>query len=127
MVKEAEAQSERDRERKELAEARNLADHTVYSSEKAIRDFGDRISLEDRQNLGDAVDRLKKTKEGERADEIRKAAEALNQTLHDVSKKLYEAASGAGGPAPGAGSEKPAGDNVVDAEFRPKPEDRKAG
>jgi len=81
-------------------------------------------SLEERQNLGDAVDRLKKAKEGERADEIRKAAEGLNQGLHDVSKRLYEAASGAGGPTPGAAPEKPAGENVVDAEFRTKPEDR---
>ena len=127
MVKDAEAQAERDRQRKELAEARNLADHTIYSAEKTIRDYGDRISLEERQNLGDAVDRLKKAKEGERADEIRKAAEGLNQGLHEVSKRLYEAASGATGPTPGAAPEKPAGENVVDAEFRTKPEDRKAG
>jgi molecular chaperone DnaK len=121
MVKDAEAFADRDQERKELAEARNLADHTVYSAEKTIRDYGDKIPLGDRQNLEGAVDRLKKAKDGGRADEIRKAAEALTQALHDFSKTLYEAAAGAGGP------QKPAGENVVDAEFKKKPEDRKAG
>jgi molecular chaperone DnaK len=121
MVKDAEAFSDRDKERKELAEARNLADHTVYSAEKTIRDYGDKIPLGDRQNLEGAVDRLKKAKDGGSADEIRKAAEALTQTLHAFSKTLYEAAAGAGGP------QKPAEDHVVDAEFKKKPEDRKAG
>ena len=128
MVKDAESFSDKDRDRKELAEARNLADHTIYATEKTLRDYGERLAPPDKAKVEESLEQLRKAKESDRAQDIRREAEAVTRTLHEFSKSLYEAASRAGqAPPPGGGAESRPQDTVVDAEFKPKPEDRKAG
>jgi len=129
MVKDAESMAERDKVRKELAETRNLAEHAVYTTQKTLREYGDKLSPGDKGKIEAAVERLQKVKDGDQLEEIKRATEEVNRTLHEFSKTLYETARNEGaqassqGAAPGRGGE----GNVVDAEFRTKPDDRKAG
>jgi len=73
MVKEAEQFAEKDKARKDLAEARNQADHTVYGAEKSLRDYGEKLSQGDREKIQAAVDRLKKAKDSDQASDIKQA------------------------------------------------------
>jgi molecular chaperone DnaK len=127
MVKEAEQFADKDKARKEIAEARNQADHTVYSAEKAVREYGDKLSPGDKEKIQAAVERLKKAKDSDQAGEIKRAIEETNRTLHDFSKTLYEAAAknaAQGQAAPGGngrgGQESPSEDKVIDADFKTK-------
>src|SRR6185295_7910514 len=139
MVKDAEAFADKDKSRKELAEARNMADHTVYATEKALKDYGDKISAEEKTKVETALEKLRKAKEAEKADEIKRAIEEVSQASHEFSKHLYEeaakkqAAAGGGaqagptdgaGEAPraasGSGSGKPGDEKIIDADFKTK-------
>jgi molecular chaperone DnaK len=133
MVRDSEQFAEKDKQRKDIAEARNQADHTVYASEKAVRDFGDKVGADDKAKIEKAVEALKKAKEGEDAAAMKRAVEAVNQSLHGVSQQLYEAAAkaqqqgqgaGAGGPAPEApregGAKKGGDEKIIDADFKTK-------
>ncbi|HZE98518.1 MAG TPA: molecular chaperone DnaK [Planctomycetota bacterium] len=139
MVKDAEAYADKDKERKELAEARNQADHVVYATEKALKDYGDKISASEKEKVEKALENLRKAKDGDKADEIKRATEAVTQASHEFSKHLYEeaakkqAAAGDGtqtGPsnggaeapraASGAGSGKEGDEKIIDADFKTK-------
>jgi molecular chaperone DnaK len=134
MVKDAEAFSEKDKARKDLAEARNQADHTLYATEKALKDYGDKISAGDKEKIEKAVEKLRKAKEGEKADEIKRSIEEINQASHEFSKHLYEeaakkqAAAGGvppeaqpnGGAGPQGGAGKPGDEKIIDADFKTK-------
>ena len=138
MVKDAEAFSEKDKSRKELAEARNMADHTAYATEKALKDYGEKMSAGEKEKVEKALEKLKKSKESDNAVEIKKAVEEVTQASHEFSKHLYEeaakqqgAAQGAGGappppqnggnPGAAAGSKGGAGDEkIIDADFKTK-------
>jgi molecular chaperone DnaK len=135
MVKDAEAYADKDKARKELAEARNQADHVIYATEKALRDYADKISAGEKEKVEKAVEALKKAKDSEKADEIKRATEAVTQASHEFSKHLYEeaakkqAAAGGGSqtgssngesqPAPG-GAGKPGDEKIIDADFKTK-------
>jgi molecular chaperone DnaK len=139
MVKDAEAYAEKDKARKDLAEARNQADHVVYATEKALKDYGDKMSAGEKEKVEKALANLKLVKETEKADEIKRATEAVTQASQEFSKHLYEeaakkqAAAGGGtqtgpsngdGEAPragaGAGSGKPGDEKIIDADFKTK-------
>ncbi|HYF00296.1 MAG TPA: molecular chaperone DnaK [Planctomycetota bacterium] len=132
MVKDAEAFADKDKERKDLAEARNQADHTVYATEKAVKDFGEKLAAADKEKIEKAVEALKKAKESDRADEIKRGIEAVNKALHESSAKLYEeaakqqqSAQGAGAPPPppppgGQGPRPDGGEKIIDADFKTK-------
>ncbi len=129
MVQEAEQMAERDRERKDLAEARNQADHAVYSTEKLLRENADKGAGRSKEGIERALENLKRVKDSNRADEVRRAVADLQSATQEFSKQLYEAAASrpqepaASGPGPqgapgaegGGGAEK-----VIDAEFKTK-------
>jgi len=129
MVKEAEEMAERDRERKELAELRNQADHASYTAEKLLRENGDRAPSRQREGVERALESLKRGKESNRAEEIRRAIADVQTASQEFSKALYESAAAhsqepsAAGPgsqgAPG-GNGGNAGEKVIDAEFKTK-------
>src|SRR6185436_7861230 len=112
MVKDAEAFADKDKSRKEVAEARNMGDHTIYATEKALKDYGDKMSAGEKEKVEKALEKLKKSKESDNAVEIKKAIEEVTQASHEFSKHLYEEAAkqqaaqqGAGGaPPPEAGN-----------------------
>jgi len=122
-VKEAEMHAEDDRKKKELVEARNQADSLIYSTEKSLKDLGDKVDAATRQKVEEAIVPLKKAMEGEDAAEIRRLSEALTQASHKVAEAMYQQASAAGQQQEGAGAQgagKPSAgtdDDVVDADF----------
>ncbi|ESQ85681.1 molecular chaperone DnaK [Asticcacaulis sp. AC466] len=115
MIKTAEANKGEDEKRKALIEARNQADALIHSTEKAVKDFGDKVSNEDKTAIETAITDLKTAKDGEDADDIK----AKHQTLMTASMKLGEAMYAAQQAGEGAeASSAPAEDDgVVDADF----------
>ena len=121
LVKEAEANAEADKKRKEAVEARNQADSLCYQAEKTIKDMEGKGSDELIAKVKTAMDALKEKMKGDDVDAIKKATEELTKPLYELSAELYkqtEAAKGAeaGAGAANAGEAKKADDDVVDAE-----------
>lgn len=116
MVKDAEANAEADKKRRALVEARNQAEALVHSSEKSLKDYGDKVSEADRTAISDAIAALKTAAEGDDADDI----QAKSQTLAEVSMKLgqamYEAAQKEAAEGDARADASKDGD-VVDADF----------
>jgi molecular chaperone DnaK len=135
MVTEAEQYGEEDKKRKELVEAKNQADHILYQTEKTLKDNADKLPAGDKEKIEKASERLKKAREGESIDEIKRAIDELGAASHEFSQKLYEEAAkaqagqaGPSAPAPpqeGGGEPPPAGkgpggEKIIDAEFESK-------
>jgi len=90
MRKEAEVHEEEDKKKRETVEARNAADTIVYTTEKTLRDIGEKITAENRKDVEEKLDALKKVKEGESIEEIQKATEELSQALQKVGGAMYQ-------------------------------------
>jgi len=124
MKKEAEANAADDARQREGIEIRNLADSVVYSTEKLLREQGDKVEAADKQATEAALGELREALKTEDLDRIKKAQEATVQASHKLSEAMYREAQakaqpGAGGaaePGPAGGATPPKGD-VVDAEF----------
>ena len=104
MRKDAESHAEEDRKRRELIEARNGADNTVYAAEKALREFGDKVPAEVRSEVDAKVAEVKKVAEGEDVPAIISATEALGQVIQKIGASVYQGPDGAGqspNPEPG--------------------------
>ncbi len=126
MKKDAEIHAEEDKHKKELIEARNLADSLVYSTEKAMKDAGEKITADEKKPVEDAITELNKVKNGDDLDAIRKASEALSQAAQKIGEKLYAAAAAAEKPAEGEEPKaegEPATETPKDAEVDDKPAD----
>lgn len=93
MRKDAEAHAEEDKKKKELIEARNMADTLVYTTEKAMRDAGDKITADEKKPVEEAIEKLKKVKDGDNVDEIKKATEEMSVAAQKIGEKLYKAAA----------------------------------
>ncbi len=93
MVKDAEAHAEEDRQRREEAEIRNNADTLVYSTEKVLREQGDKVSADEKSAVEGPLGDLKKALEGNDIGAIREASETLMNASQAFSQKLYEAAA----------------------------------
>lgn len=123
LVKEAEANAEADKKRKEAVEARNQADSLCYQAEKTIKDMEGKGSDELIAKVKTAMDALKEKMKGDDVEAIKKATEELTKPLYELSAELYKqteaakgAEAGAGAGAANAGGTKKADDDVVDAE-----------
>jgi molecular chaperone DnaK len=122
MVREAEQHAQQDAEARETAEERNAADTLAYSTEKTIREAGDKISDTDKQSVQNALNELREALKGNDISRIRSAREALEQAWQPVASSLYTHAGAGAGTGEGAGfaggqTEQPESDDVVDAEF----------
>jgi molecular chaperone DnaK len=104
MKKDAEIHADEDKKKKEKVETKNMADTLVFTTEKALKDAGDKITTEEKKPVEDAIENLKKVKDGEDAEAIKKATEELSQAAQKIGEKLYKAATDAAaaqsGPAP---------------------------
>ncbi len=129
MVRDAEAHADEDKKKREAIEARNHADSMVYSTEKSLKEFGDKIDAVEKAAIENKLAELKKLMEGEDADAIKKGTDELAQASHKLAEAMYAKKEGAEeGAAPGAeqaGSAKPKDDNVVDADFEEVKDDKK--
>ena len=132
LVKDAEVHAEDDKKKKELVEARNSADSLIYSTEKSIKELGEKVDSETKGKIEEASAALKKAMEGEDTEEIKRLSEELTQVSHKLAEAMYQQASAdnqqAGADA-GAGSDQAGGaapeEDVVDADFEEVKEDEK--
>ncbi|KKP95688.1 MAG: Chaperone protein DnaK [Candidatus Moranbacteria bacterium GW2011_GWD2_36_12] len=92
MKKDAEMHAEEDKQKKELVEARNMADTLVYTTEKAIKDAGDKVTEEETKPVKEAIEELNKVKNGEDLNDIKAKTETLSQAAQKIGEKLYAAA-----------------------------------
>jgi molecular chaperone DnaK len=130
MVGDAEAHAEEDKKFRELVGARNKADATIHTVEKALKDVGDKVSDDEKKAASEAVAAVKTAMSGDDREEIERKTQALEQASTALLQKMYEqSAAGAGGGSDTGGTgghtEKPK-DDVLDAEFEEvKESDRK--
>jgi molecular chaperone DnaK len=134
MVRDADAHSDEDKKKKQLAEARNEADTLVYSTEKSLKDYGDKLSDTEKQEIQEALEQCRKLKDtSTEPSEIKAATENLMNKSHKLAEHLYKGAgaqagaeAGAGGPdaGPQAGAKGPE-EEVVEAEFEDVDKDKK--
>ncbi|MFH1395181.1 MAG: molecular chaperone DnaK [Candidatus Omnitrophota bacterium] len=129
MKNEAKEHEAEDKKRKELIEARNMLDNLIYATEKAVKDYSDKVSDDEKKKIGEAAEAAKKALTSENIDEIKKAQEELQKVSHKLSEEVYKAAqaqaqqgAGAqgeaqGGQTPGA-EEKKNEEDVVDADYK---------
>ena len=132
-VRDAEMHAEEDRKKKDLVEARNSADTLIYSTEKSLKDLGEKVDSSTRSQVEDAISALRKAMEGNDPDEIKRLSEELTQKSHKLAEAMYQQASqkgqqgtgGGGAGAGGAGGEAEPEEDVVDADFEEVKEDNK--
>jgi molecular chaperone DnaK len=135
MTKEAESHAAEDKKKREVVDLKNQADQLVYSTEKTLKEHGEKVSGDTRGKIESAINNLKEAVKGEDAEAIRKAIENVGTASQELGKVLYEEAAKkqASSAAPGgAGQEAPpppegevkrkGGDDVIDAEFEAKDE-----
>lgn len=129
MRREAETHADEDKKRKDLIEAKNTADNAIYTAEKALRDFGDKVPADVKSKVETEIANVKKTLESDDPARIKSATEQLFQVVQQIGASVYQQGSPEAGPAAGPtpdGQEpgpdsgpKPGGDDdVVDGEFR---------
>jgi molecular chaperone DnaK len=129
MVRDAEAHADEDKKKRDAIEARNHADSMIYSTEKSLKEFGDKIDAVEKGNIENKITELKKVMEGEDAEAIKKATDELAQSAHKLAEAMYaKAQPGEGETAGGsehAGQSAHKDETVVDADFEEVKDDKK--
>jgi molecular chaperone DnaK len=116
MIKDAEAHADEDRKFHELVGARNSADALIHSSEKSLKDLGDKVSGEERHKVETAINDLKEAVKGDNKDVIETKTQALAEAAGKIAEKAYAQQSAEAGAEAG-GAQAASDDDVVDAEF----------
>ena len=134
MVREAEANAAEDKKKKELIEAKNRADNLIYQTEKSLKEYGDKAPADMKSKITSQIESLKKTAEGDNAEDIKKSTDELEKMVGEFSTHMYQQSS-AGAGAQGQGSGEPSDsqssqeqaaegskpeEDVIDAEFEAK-------
>lgn len=126
MKADAEAHADEDQKRKELVEAKNLAEQMVYTAEKAVKDAGEKAPTEIVTEVNEKIDALKKAREGEDLEAIKSASEVLSTTLSKIGEHMQknqtaDQQGGAEGAAPESEQKPP--EEATDAEYTEKPKE----
>ncbi|MDZ4185454.1 MAG: molecular chaperone DnaK [Desulfuromonadales bacterium] len=126
MVRDAEAHADEDRKKREVIEARNHADGLVYSTEKALKEHGDKVDEATRGAIEAAIAEVKTAMEGEDAEAIKNKSEALAQSAHKLAEAMYaqeqaQSADPSAEPAAESGGD----EKVVEAEYEEVDKDKK--
>ena len=123
LVKDAELHADEDRRKKDLVDARNLADGLIYNTEKTIAEHADKIDPGTRSEVERAVEDLKRVVAGENIDEIKRLTETLTHASHTLAQSMSQQAGPANEQPTGPGNAGPSGsstagnEEVVDAEY----------
>ena len=124
LVRDAELHAEEDKKKRELVDARNNADSLIYTTEKSLKEVEDKVDQATKDNIKQAIERLRKAMEGDNTEEIKRLTDELTQASHKLAEAMYAKASQqaqAGGSTGGAGSAGSGGgsgdEEVVDADF----------
>jgi molecular chaperone DnaK len=133
MTEEAERHKDEDRKKKDLVEARNQAEAFIHSTEKSIKDLGDKVAAADKTKVEEAITALRETLKGEDTEAIKAKTQALAQASMKIGEAMYAGMNkggggdDTGGPGGASGGEaKAKGDpNVVDADYEDVKDDKK--
>ncbi|OLC81013.1 MAG: molecular chaperone DnaK [Nitrospirae bacterium] len=135
LVKDAQAHTEGDKQRRRLAEARNQADSLIYNTEKNLTEHGDKLGEADKNTIKDAIAAVRKAMEGNDPAAIESAVHTLTTASHKLAEEMYKRASAAGDQGAAGADASPGGhgdggssgkdDKVVDAEFEEVDKDKK--
>jgi molecular chaperone DnaK len=121
LIKDAELHAEEDKKKRELVDARNMADSLIYSTEKSIKEIGDKLDESTKEEINRAIENLKKAMEGEDTEEIKRLADELTQASHKLAETMYAKAAEQQAQAAAGGAESSAeaskDEDVVDADF----------
>ncbi len=90
MKQEAEQYSDEDKKKKEMIEVKNNADTLIFSTEKALKEAGDKLKEEDKKEVEEKLEALKKSKDGDDLEVIKKANEELSQSVQKIGQQLYQ-------------------------------------
>jgi molecular chaperone DnaK len=121
MVREAESHAEEDRRKREEAEARNLADSTVYSAERTLRDYGDRVSPDQRSSVESKIEAVRAAISSNDVEQIRRASQDLQQALQQAGQAIYGSPAASVHPGEEYGQEPPPpppDSGTVEGEYR---------
>ncbi len=134
MVRDAQEHATEDKRRRELVEARNHAEAMIHQTDKSLKEHGDKVSAAERGAIEEAITALKSVKDSEDVAEIQQKTQALMQASMKLGEAMYKAqgdgAQGDAGPdAAGSagGTQKPADEDVVDADFEEVDEKKRKG
>ena len=129
MVKDAEANKEADKKKRDSVDARNQADSLVFSTEKSLKEHGDKVSPEEKKSIENGITDLKKSLEGTDVEDIKKKTQNLIQVSMKLGEAVYKSQQksdnndkGTGGGPKGTKTDEK--DNVVDADFEDVKEDK---
>ncbi|MDX2083352.1 MAG: molecular chaperone DnaK [Rickettsiales bacterium] len=130
MVKEAEENASADEKRKDLIEAKNKAESLIYSTEKSLKEYGDKISADDKSSVERAVSDLKDVMSSEDPQKINDSCDALNQAAMKIGEAMYKASQESAGSSSDSSESTDANtssgdEKVVDAEFEEVKDDKK--
>jgi molecular chaperone DnaK len=125
MVKDAEANADADKKRRDAVEAKNQAESLIHSTEKSLKDYGDKVSEDDKQAIEGAVAALKTSLEGDDAEDIKAKTQTLAETAMKLGQAMYEAAQASEGAEAEGGEHASSKDDVVDADYEEIDDDKK--
>jgi molecular chaperone DnaK len=116
MMKDAESHAEEDRRLRDVAEVKNNAENLVYSTEKSLRDMGDRVEQATRDEIEAAAVEVRKALDSDNTDEIKAKTDALMQASHKLAEAIYQQAQQQTPPSGDGttGSEQASGDETVE-------------
>ncbi|MEK6813845.1 MAG: molecular chaperone DnaK [Nitrospirota bacterium] len=125
MVSEASSHADEDRRKKQLAEARNEADNLIYSVEKSIKDYGDKLSGGEKAEIEKAIESARKAMDENDIEKIRAATTELSRASHKLAEEIYGQMAGKGAEAGGSAGSRPTDEGVVDAQFEEVDKEKK--
>ena len=125
MVKDAEANAAEDKKRREVVEAKNQGESLVHSTEKSLKDYGDKVSEADKSAIEAAVEALKTALTGDDAEAIQARTNELMQASMKLGEAMYAASQAEGATPEGEPAEEAKKDDVIDADFKDVSDDKK--
>jgi molecular chaperone DnaK len=130
MMEEADRFKDEDKKKREVVEAKNGAEAMIHSTEKSIKDLGEKVAADDKSRIESAISELREAVKSDDVDAIKAKTAALAQAAMKLGEALYggaQADAGEAGPGPGEPKKTNggAGDNVVDADFEEVKDDKK--
>ncbi|MBU1669673.1 MAG: molecular chaperone DnaK [Actinobacteria bacterium] len=125
MTKDAEMHAEEDRRRKDEAETRNRADEIVYSTEKSLRELGDKVDASEKAKIEAAMGEVREALKGTDVDRIKSTMDELVQASHKLAEAVYaQASAGEGTPPPSGGDGAGPEEEVIEADYEVVDEDK---
>lgn len=131
MVKDAKVHETEDKKRRELVDARNQLDTLIYATEKSIKEYGDKVSSDEKKKIESAIEKGKKALSSDNVNEIKNVQEEIQKTAHKLAEEMYKASAqkqqktqDKEGKAKKEEKEKKNDEDIVDAEYKVEDEDK---